>query len=150
MGYIKNLRKLVGSKPLIVCGCGCLIFNEKSEVLLQKRNDDNSWGTPGGSMELGESMYDTVIREVKEETGLDVEELELFNIYSGESQHYFYPNGDETYIVNILFKSNKYSGNLKSNKESRELKFFKIEDIPENIHKPFKPVLIDLKDKNNS
>lgn len=56
-------------------------------------------------MNLGETIYETVKREIYEETGLEINELEIFNIYSGEEQHHIYPNGDEVYYVNIIFKT---------------------------------------------
>lgn len=141
-----NLRKDIGHKPILICACGCLIFNEKGQVLLQKRSDDNLWGNPGGIMELGESIYDTVKREIEEETNLNLkeEELKLFNIYSGEGQHHIYPNKDEVYFVNIVFETSQYTGNIKSNSESIELKFFDINDLPTNITKSFKEVKEDL------
>jgi len=148
MGYMMDLRKLVGHKPLLSCSVGCLIFDDSGRVLLQKRTDDNLWGNPGGSLDLGETVYDAVKREVLEETGLEIcdSDLELFSIYSGEEQHHIYPNGDEVYIVNIIFKTTKYNGKLEAKDgESKELKFFNIEDIPTNVTKPFICVARDLK-----
>jgi len=147
MEYIKEMRKIVGHKPIMLCACGCLIFNEKGQVLLQKRSDDNLWGNPGGTMELGETIYETIIREIKEETNLEIkaENLKIFNIYSGEEQHHIYPNKDEVYFVNIIFETNKYYDEIKSDSESIELKFFDISKIPSNITKPFESVLRDLK-----
>lgn len=148
MDYIKEIRKLVGTRPLILCTCGCLIFDGEGRVLLQKRSDDNLWGNPGGCMDIGETIYETVKREVFEETGLEVEELEIFNIYSGEQQHHIYPNGDEAYFVNIIFKTNKFNGKLHiKDGESTELNFFKIQDIPNNLTKPFICVVNDLRSK---
>lgn len=151
MEYIKELRKHIGHSPIMMCACGCLIFNENNQVLLQKRSDDNLWGNPGGSMDLGETIYDTVIREIKEETNLDIkkENLKIFNIYSGEEQHHIYPNKDEVYFVNIIFEIHKYSGDIVSDIESKELKFFDIDKLPNNITKPFETVAIDLKNKLN-
>lgn len=147
MEYIKKLRKFIGHDPILMCGCGCLIFNEKGQVLLQKRSDDGLWGNPGGAMNLGETIYETVIREVKEETGFDIleKDLKIFNIYSGEEQHHIYPNKDEMYFVNILFMTNTYSGTLKKDFESLELKFFDLDQLPTNITKPFESVARDLK-----
>ena len=145
MDYIKYIRNLVGKKPIILCACGCLIFNEKDEVLLQKRVDDGKWGNPGGYMELGETVQETVAREVFEETGLKVDQLKLFNIYSGEEQHHFYPNGDEVYLVNIVFQTHSYSGNLKiSDGESIELKFFNRNEIPQNTTELFNQIKKDI------
>ncbi len=147
MGYILDLRKILGHRPIIMCGCGCLIFNEKGEVLLQRRKDDNKWGTPGGSMELGESVEENVVREVFEETSLKVKNLKLFKIYSGKKQYHKYPNGDEVYNLNIMFETNEYEGELNINdNESNELKFFAIDDIPKNIVNPCKFIIKDLKE----
>ncbi len=146
MEYIKELRKSIGHKPISMCSCGCLIFNNKNQVLLQKRSDDNLWGNPGGSMELGETIFDTIIREIKEETNLDInkKDLKLFNIYSGENQHHIYPNKDEIYFVNIIFETNITKGILKKDIESNELKFFDIDKLPLNVTKPFEHVRKDL------
>ena len=146
MEYIKNLRKSIGHDPILICACGCLIFNELGQVLLQKRNDDNLWGNPGGCMELGETIYETVIREIKEETNLDINKnnLKLFNIYSGENQHHIYPSKDEVYIVNIIFETTIIEGDLKIDSESKELKFFDLNNLPSNITKPFEAVKKDL------
>lgn len=147
MEYIKTMRKLVGHSPIMICACGCLIFNERGQVLLQRRSDDNLWGNPGGSMDLGETIYETTIREIKEETNLEIKEtdLKLFNIYSGENQHRIYPNQDEVYIVNIVFETSTYSGEIKGDSESYELKFFDIDKLPSNVTKTFKSVSRDLK-----
>ena len=146
MEYVKKLRKFIGHEPILMCACGCLIFNEKGQVLLQKRSDDNLWGNPGGSMDLGETIYDTIIREIKEETNLNIEQndLKIFNIYSGEEQHHIYPNKDEIYFVNIIFETSKAHGKLNKDFESKELKFFDINNLPENVTKPFECVRRDL------
>lgn len=147
MNYIKKLRQSIGHEPIILCSCGCLIFNNQRQVLLQKRSDDNLWGNPGGTMELGETIYDTIIREIKEETNLNIkkENLKIFNIYSGEEQHHIYPNKDEAYFVNIIFETDVIEGDLLKDSESKELKFFDISELPSNVTKPFQCVRRDLK-----
>ena len=151
MEYIKKLRKYIGHDPILMCACGCLIFNEKGQVLLQKRSDDNLWGNPGGSMDLGETIYETIIREIKEETNLDIsqKDLKIYNIYSGEEQHHIYPNKDEVFFVNIIFETNKYKGIISQDFESKELRFFDIDKLPENVTKPFECVKKDLLQKKN-
>lgn len=147
MEYIKKLRSYIGHDPILMCACGCLIFNEKNQVLLQRRSDDGLWGNPGGSMDLGETIYQTVIREIKEETGFDIleKDLKIFQIYSGEEQHHIYPNKDEMYFVNIIFETTIYSGTLREDSESLEFKFFDLDQLPTDITKPFESVARDLK-----
>ncbi|ULG71985.1 NUDIX hydrolase [Macrococcus brunensis] len=99
MDYVKYLREMVGNQPIILPGASVVIFNEKNQVLLQLRKDNNLWGLPGGAMNLSESFEDTAKREVYEETGLTINDLKLLNIFSGASLHYIYPNGDEVYPI---------------------------------------------------
>ncbi|GAB6108277.1 NUDIX domain-containing protein [Fusibacter bizertensis] len=59
MDYISNLRRHIGTQPIIMCGANVIIINEKDEILLHHRTDQDWWGLPGGAMELGESMEET-------------------------------------------------------------------------------------------
>ena len=75
--YIKEMRKLVGHAPLMVIGCGVIIENDKGQILLQKRRDNGCWAILGGAMEMGEKLTETAKREVLEEAGIEIGELEL-------------------------------------------------------------------------
>lgn len=152
-GYIKWLRSFVGHKPLLQCGAGVIVENEKGEILLIKRTDNGCWGYAGGSVELGEKVEDTACRELLEETGLIAEDLKLFSVFSGEDTHYTYPNGDEVHNIDIVFICRKFIGVLNPDKdEASDAKFFDIDNIPENISPP---LIVPLKKyiemrKNNS
>lgn len=131
MGYIANLRKYVGHDELIGLGATTLVFNEKKELLLNLRTDTNTWGIPGGSMELHETIEETAIRELKEETNLKVNDLELITVLSGKDYYFEYPNGDKMCTVIVLFKVLNYDGDLKINDdESKKLKFFALDNLP--------------------
>lgn len=131
MGYIKDLRKHVGHDALIGVGATTLVFNDKNELLLNLRSDTNTWGIPGGSMELYETIEETAIRELKEETGICAEELQLITVLSGKEFYFEYPNGDKMCTVIVLFKVLNYSGSIKvSDNESKELKFFPLNSLP--------------------
>lgn len=131
MGYIMNLRKYVGHEPLIGVGATTLVFNDKNELLLNLRTDTNTWGIPGGSMELNETIEETAIRELKEETGISADKLELVSVLSGKDYYFEYPNWDKMCTVIILFKVLNYTGNIKvSDNESKQLKFFALNDLP--------------------
>ena len=121
---------------LLQDGAVAIIGNEKGEILLQKRSDNDLWGIPGGCQELGESFEETIIREIKEETNLDIEakDLKLIDIVSGKSRMKEYPNGDVVINNTPLYYINKYSGKLKCDEESKEMKFFDINNLPQNQH----------------
>lgn len=122
--------------PLIQDGASAIIVNDKNQILLQRRVDNDKWGLPGGCQEIGERFEDTVIREVKEETNLTVNEkdLKLITVVSGKTRKRQYPNGDIVYNNSILFVIHKYTGELKCDEESKVLKFFDINDLPSNQH----------------
>ena len=136
-GYILDLRKIVGHRPLIQTGASVLVEDSEGRVLLQLRHDNHCWGYPGGSMEIDEELEDTARRELLEETGIVAEELELFGVFSGKALHYIYPNGDEVSNVDIVYLCKKYSGTLKCQEgEVDELRFFSASEIPDNITAP--------------
>lgn len=132
MGVLKH--KFV----LLQDGAAAIIINENGQILLQSRADRDRWGLPGGCQELGERFQDTVIREVKEETNLDVkeEDLELIDIVSGESRRNDYPNGDVVINNTALYCIKNYSGELKWDSESKEMRFFDLDNLPENQNDP--------------
>lgn len=131
MGYIMNLRKYIGHEPLIGLGATTLVFNDKKELLLNLRTDTNTWGIPGGSMELYETIEETAIRELKEEADISADELELVTILSGKEYYFEYPNGDKMCTVIVLFKVLNYTGDIKiADSESKQLKFFSLDNLP--------------------
>lgn len=123
---------------LLQDGAAAIITNEKNEILLQSRTDNEKWGLPGGCQELGERFEDTIIREIKEETNLDVkeEDLKLIGIISGNTRRKSYPNGDIVINNTVLYYVPKYTGELKWDYESKELKFFDLNNLPLNQHDP--------------
>lgn len=123
---------------LLQSGASAIIVNENNEILLQHRSDNDKWGLPGGCQELGERFEDTIIREVKEETNLDIEEsnLELIGVISGKGRKGIYPNGDMVFNNSVLYLVKKWSGKIKADSESKELKFFPLDKLPNNQHDP--------------
>lgn len=139
MDYISSLRDKVGHAPVILVGALVLIFNKDKQLLLQLRSDNESWGLPGGTMELGESFEEAATREVYEETNLEIQNLKFITNFSGKDYHMVYPNGDQAYTVTALFESEEYEGELSADiKETQNLKFFDLDKLPQNISPPVK------------
>ncbi|MEK4079655.1 NUDIX hydrolase [Solibacillus sp. FSL K6-1126] len=137
MSYIMNLRKKIGTTPIIMVGACVIILNEQRQLLMQLRKDNGCWGLAGGSMELGETLEEVAIREMYEETGLTAHSLQQFGIFSGKELYYQYPHGDEVYIVATTYICDDYSGTLRlDSDEAIDLKFFPFSALPEKISPP--------------
>ena len=107
------------------------------------------WGYAGGSVELDEPVEDAAKRELFEETGLIAMELELFGVFSGKDTHYIYPNGDEVSNIDIVYICRKYTGSLICQEgEVDKLKFFKPNELPDNIFEPIKKALYQWIEEN--
>ena len=140
IGYPVFTRMCMGELQhrfvLLQDGAAVIIVNEENQILMQSRADRDLWGLPGGCQELGERFEETAIREIKEETNLTVneEDLELIDIVSGVTRKNSYPNGDVVFNNTVLYCVKKYIGELRWNEESKELRFFDVDKLPENQH----------------
>ncbi len=145
MGYIQDLRAWVGHRPILLAGAAVLLVDGEGCLLMNFRPDNLTWGIPGGAMELGESLEETARRETFEETGLKVEGLTLFGVYSGPNFFYRYPNGDEVYNVTVVYTCSSYHGVLDEfNEESLRLQFFAPEQIIlDQTSPPIQPILTE-------
>jgi mutator protein MutT len=143
--YIHWLRSKVGHEKVILVVAGVIVFDENGKVLLQKRSKtEEVWGFPGGMMELGESAEETAVREVYEETGLEVEVTSLLGVYSKYSDEY--PNGDKAQPIAIVFKGKAVGGKLKiDNKETYDLQFFHPEHAPNLFNRQHNDMLEDIR-----
>lgn len=100
-----------------------LIFDQQNRILLCHRRDYNLWNVPGGTTEAGEAPWETVIRELKEETGLDVEIVRLAGIY----------NKSEKNELVFSFVCKIKGGELTLNEEADKIEYFDVNKIPVNI-----------------
>jgi 8-oxo-dGTP pyrophosphatase MutT (NUDIX family) len=132
MGYIEDLRKIVGNRPLILVGAMVCVIDDQGKILLQKR-PEGIWGLPGGLLELGESVEEAGRREVFEETGVEIGQLQLVEIFSGKQYFRKLPNGDEFYPVTIAYVSKDIKKNTIKidGKESIDAGFFPLHELPE-------------------
>lgn len=148
MNYLLDLRKIVGTRPLIACGAGVAIVNTDNKLLMQKRADNGCWGLIGGMMELGESIDETAKREVFEEVGIILDKIDFFRVYSGKDFYYKYPNGDEVYnVINVFTVRYSEFPEIKiDNKEVKEARFFDFDKLPTHINPPDVQIIEDIID----
>ena len=141
--YIMDLRKIVGHRPLLQVGASVIVEDNIGRILLQLRSDNHCWGYSGGSVELDENVEEAAKRELFEETGLIAHKLKLFGVFSGKETHYIYPNGDEVSNIDIVYICDDYSGELRCQAgEVDQLRFYEIDQIPNNISKPIEKALL--------
>lgn len=147
MDYILELRQYVGHRPLLMVGAAILVVNGQGSLLLMKRSDSGLWGPPGGSTEPGEKVEEAAKRETLEETGLIIQSMALFGVFSGPELFYRYPNGDEVYNVTIVYISNDWQGQVQLNQEHTEFCWYEPDKIPaqEWISPPIRPVIEQFK-----
>lgn len=141
--YIGWLRSRVGHEKVILVFAGGCIFNEKGEVLLQKRGS-GGWGFPGGAIEVGESIEAAAVREVREETGLDVEVVRLIGVYSDPDMTY--PNGDQAHSICIGLEFRVRGGALACDgSETLALRYFPLNQAPKLFCKQHEDLLNDVR-----
>jgi ADP-ribose pyrophosphatase YjhB (NUDIX family) len=126
-----------GGTPNTLRASACAFVQDPGgRVLLQRRSDNGFWNLPGGGVELGESVAAACAREVREETGLEVEVLRLVGVYSDPAfTTVRYADGRAVQYVVSLFECRVLGGELRVDEESLELGWFAPDALPE----PFSP-----------
>lgn len=119
----------------IKAGVAGIIFDKKQRVLLIKRLDNGLWGIPSGHVEPGETVEEAIIREICEETGLEVKVNKLIGIYSEPSSQVFsYPNGKISQFITSCFECEVVGGALiKTSNETLDANYFDCDDLPSNL-----------------
>jgi 8-oxo-dGTP pyrophosphatase MutT (NUDIX family) len=134
MGYIEELRRLIGNRPLLLPGANVLVLDAAGRVLLQRRSDTGEWGVIGGSLELDETVEEAARREVREETGLEIGELTLVDVVAGPRFRRTYPNGDVVHAVGVVFATHDVRGEPRPDmREVVELRYFPLDALPVDL-----------------
>ncbi len=143
--YVQEMRSLIGTRLMFMPGVRAIITKPDGDVLLQRRTDMAFWGLPAGGMELNESALETLKREVREETSLEVLHAEPMALYSGREQQVEYPNGDRIQCFSLTFIVREWSGVPRPDgEEGSELRFFPLSQLPENLMPVHRKTLQDF------
>lgn len=119
----------LGKQGKLRLGASAIIFDDEGKFLLTKREDNGQWCLPGGAVEAGESVAEACIREVFEETGLNVRVKRLVGVYSHPDQLVVYKDGNKAHIVAMHFEAEIIGGELGLSNETTDYGYFTLEEI---------------------
>jgi ADP-ribose pyrophosphatase YjhB (NUDIX family) len=123
-------ERALGVRPSV----SAVIFDRGGRLLLQQRSDGGQWGLPGGSVEIGESVRDAVIREVREETGLHVSVRRLVGVYSEPRRQVVrYPDGNVWHYISVCFECVARGGRLTTCDETLALAYVSPQRLPATL-----------------
>jgi 8-oxo-dGTP diphosphatase len=140
----KQFDKLLKMLPLVVVDG--ILFKDGAVLMVKRKYKPYKgyWALPGGFVEYKERLEDAIVRETKEESGLDVCVKELIGVYSNPDRD---PRG---HIISICFLLEFIGGKIKTSRETSDAGFFK--KLPEKIGADYRKMIMDakklLKDKN--
>lgn len=115
----------------MVVAASAVVTDERGRILLQRRRDNDLWALPGGGMDLTDSLPGTAVREVREETGLEVEITGLVGTYTDPKHIIAYSDGEVRRQFNVCFTARIVGGRLEISEESTELRFVPTEELDE-------------------
>ena len=123
-----------GNPVVVQTGASIIVEDEQGRILMQQRQDDGTWSYPGGRIEIDETVEDGARREVLEECGLRIGDMELLGVFSGKELNHVYPNGNEVCGIDIVYVSSDYTGSLQCvDGEAKHMGFYPIDQLPQPI-----------------
>ncbi|MGA6164207.1 NUDIX hydrolase [Amycolatopsis magusensis] len=123
----------------IAVAVSAFIQDDEGRILMIRRTDNDLYSIPGGQLELGETLTETAVREVREETGIECEVTGLIGIYSNPNHVIAYDDGEVRQEFSICFRARHVSGELHVSDESKEVCWVEHRDLDQmSIHKSTK------------
>jgi len=113
----------------LVPGASAIVADGEGRIVLMRRSDNGRWALPGGVMDIGESIAHAVAREVREETGLQVEPKRVVGIYTDPGHVFAFDDGEVRQQFSICFACRLVGGEIRASDESTDVRFFSPADI---------------------
>ncbi|WP_374776678.1 NUDIX domain-containing protein [Streptomyces sp. NBC_01310] len=119
----------------VVPSVTAVVRDGQGNVLLIHKTDNNLWALPGGGHDAGESIAQTVVREVQEETGISVVVEDVVGLYTDPQHVMAYDDGEVRQQFSICFHARPVGGSLRTSSESKEVRWVSPADLHElDIH----------------
>lgn len=113
----------------VVPAASAIVLDDAGRTLLHKRTDNGLWSIPGGSMEPAESIAETAMREIREETGIDARVVRLLGVYSNPHHVIAYDDGEVRQQFSVCFLCHATGGQLTTSAETAESRFVDLSEI---------------------
>ncbi|MFE2961837.1 NUDIX hydrolase [Nocardia tengchongensis] len=121
-----------------------IVRDDQGRILMIHRTDNNLYSIPGGGLEAGETISEAVVREVKEETGIDVRVLDMVGVFSNPEHVIAYDDGEVRQEFSICFIAQPTGGEPRTSTESKDVRWVPVEQLPGlDIHPSIKLRIVE-------
>jgi 8-oxo-dGTP pyrophosphatase MutT (NUDIX family) len=139
--YVRELRERIGTRLLLVPAVAAVVKDEGGRVLLV-RTTSGHWSLPAGAIDPGEAPREAVVREAREETGLEVRPVALLDVVGGAAFRFAYANGDQTEGTICVFACEIVGGALHCDGvETVEARWVEAGEVAGMLPLPYPPSL---------
>jgi 8-oxo-dGTP pyrophosphatase MutT (NUDIX family) len=138
-----KIRELTGKEyKFLLPAARAVVRDTGGKILFVRRKDNGKWVMPSGSQELGETIYDCMRRETKEEAGIEVTSATAMAIYD-----YFATSDDFYQTLHVQFLVDEWSGELvKETDETTDARFWSVDEIRAAVPDKISPYYLDVID----
>src|SRR4051812_9669950 len=112
----------------LIPAASAIVVDDAARILVHKRTDNEYWSIPGGAMEPGETIAETIVREVREETGIEARVERLLGVYSNPRHVTVYDDGEVRQQFSVCFLCRAVGGVLATSDESSDVRFVRLDE----------------------